>query len=413
MFILHNPKSDAPTYIYLKKAVSDGQVKASLSMKLLPALWDAKTKRAIVTGIDRNTLEENKSINSVLSDIEKFIEARTRDARYGGKRLIKSDLLAKIEEVTGRRIESRQGAGFFDHCENILEDMRSGRLLTPRTQKRYARGTIAGYKNAVGKVKEFKPDIQFNQVDQAFGKAFVKWCNDKDFSMNYIWNLVKNIVQLVDEAHERGIHTSTDYNSIQVAREDTEDIHLEPQELNRIYRHNLPNKALDLARDWFIIDCYLGLRVSDIKMLEQRNFTGDFVTIVNEKTDTKVVVPLRPEIKAILKKWKGLPPKITDVEINRCIKKVAELAGIKGTVLYYLTKGGERKDYYLHKYEMVSCHTARRSFITNLLEAGIPDNQVMHLAGIKKHHTLLRYKKTKPEKTADIVKSHSFFSPHP
>lgn len=79
------------------------------------------------------------------------------------------------------------------------------------------------------------------------------------------------------------------------------------------------------------------------------------------------------------------------------------------TVLYFLTKGGTRKDFYLKKYEMVSCHTARRSFITNLLNAGIPDNQVMQLAGIKKHATLLRYKKTKPEETANILKDHTFF----
>jgi site-specific recombinase XerD len=58
---------------------------------------------------------------------------------------------------------------------------------------------------------------------------------------------------------------------------------------------------------------------------------------------------------------------------------------------------------------MISAHTARRSFITGLLEAGVSDNQVMALAGIKKHTTLLRYKKTKAEKTAEIMKDHPYF----
>lgn len=410
MFILHNPKSDAPTYIYIKKQVSDGIVRTSLSMKIHPAYWDKATERAIVTQVDRLTLEDNKSINSVLSDLEKFIEARTRDARYNGNRLTCLELFGKIEQLTGRRISAAKPAPtLFDHCEAIIEDMRSGKLLTPRTSKRYTKGTIGGYKLALGKAKAFNPHLGFSDVNLEFSKDFMKWCNDQDFSLNYIGQLMKNIVQLVDEAKERGLHNNIEYKKIRIVREDTDDIHLDQQELDKMYRHNFHNKTLDIVRDWFIIDCYLGLRVSDIQLLNARNFTNDMVTIVNEKTDTKVVVPLRPEVKAILKKWKGLPPKITDQEINRSIKEVAELAGINDTVLYFLTKGGERKDYYLKKYEMVSCHTARRSFITNLLEAGVPDNQVMHLAGIKKHHTLLRYKKTSPEKTADILKTHPFF----
>jgi integrase len=140
-----------------------------------------------------------------------------------------------------------------------------------------------------------------------------------------------------------------------------------------------------------------------------KNSEKDRVTIASEKTDTKVVIPLRPEVRAILKKWGGLPPKMSDQEINRSIKEVCEVVGFTDTVLYFLTKGGTRKDYYLKKYEMVSCHTARRSFITNLLSAGIPDNQVMQLAGIKKHATLLRYKKTTAEQNADSLKDHEYF----
>lgn len=410
MFVLHNPQSDTPTYIYIKKQLTDGTVRASLSMKIHPAFWDSATKRAVITGLDRATLEDNKSINAVLSDLEKFVEARKRDARYSGNILTSHELLGKIEQLTGRRISNGKAAPtLFDHCEDIIDDMKSGKLLTPRTNKRYTKGTIAGYKLALGKARSFNPQLSFMHINLEFSKEFMKWCNDQDFSLNYIGQLMKNIVQLVDEAKERGWHQNEDYKKIPVVREDTDDIHLEPHELDKIYKHNLPNKTLDIARDWFIIDCYLGLRISDIQLLNDRNFTKNTVTIVNEKTDTKVVVPLRPEVKAILKKWKGLPPKITDQEINRSIKEVAELAGIKDTVLYFLTKGGKRKDYYLKKYEMVSNHTARRSFITNLLNAGVPDNQVMHLAGIKKHHTLLRYKKSSPEKTAEILKNHSFF----
>jgi integrase len=222
---------------------------------------------------------------------------------------------------------------------------------------------------------------------------------------------IKNWKAFLKAAHKRGIHTNLIYlhEDFRVPVEETDDVYLTPGELDKIYNHNLPNKTLDLVRDWFIIDCYTGLRISDIQMLDKQHVHKDRLELMNEKTDTRVAIPLHPYVRAILKKWKGLPPKVTDQEMNRSIKEVCELAGIKEQVLYSITKGGVRKDFYYKKFEMVSNHSARRSFITNLLNAGIPDNQVMQLAGIKKHATLMKYKKTKPGETAKLLAGHAFF----
>lgn len=412
MFILDRPTSNKPTIIFIKKAlIDDPKFKASLGVKVLPANWLKSTERAKTEGLDKSTIDEHKSINSLLTRLGSFVEARVRDARYTGNHLTAQELSDKIHELTGRRRAGLKPAtGFYDHCRTIITDMETGDLLTPRG-KRYSAGTIKNYNQSLNTIEEYRADLSFNDIAMEFYHAFVKWCNDKDFSMNYIAQHIKNLVVLMKGARKRGHHNNTAYldDDFRVIQEQTDDIHLSPAELDKIYRHHLPNKTLDIARDWFIIDCYLGLRVSDIQLLDPKNFEKDRVTIASEKTDTKVVIPLRTEVRAILKKWSGLPPKISDQELNRSIKDVAELAGLKQTVLYFLTKGGQRKDYYLKKYEMVSCHTARRSFITNLLNAGVPDNQVMQLAGIKKHATLMRYKKTKPEDTAEIMKDHAFF----
>lgn len=412
MFILDRPNSDKPTTIFIKKALIDNpKFKASLGVKVLPENWLKETERAKIEDLTKLVIDEHKSINTLLSRLETFVEGRVRDARYSGNHLTSIELSGKIHDLTGRRQAGLKVAtGFYEHCRTIITDMKTGALLTPRG-KRYSDGTIKNYNQSLNTIEQYNAGLSFADITMEFYHAFVKWCNDKDFSMNYIAQHIKNLVVLMKVARKRGHHNNTAYldNDFRVIQEQTDDIHLSPAELDKIYRHNLPNKTLDIARDWFIIDCYLGLRVSDIQLLDPKNFEKDRVTIASEKTDTKVVIPLRTEVRAILKKWSGLPPKISDQELNRSIKDVAELAGLKQTVLYFLTKGGQRKDYYLKKYEMVSCHTARRSFITNLLNANVPDNQVMQLAGIKKHSTLLRYKKTKPEETAEIMKDHAFF----
>lgn len=411
MFILDRPKSDKPTLIFIKKTLHDGPFKASLGVKLLPIHWNRDTKRAEITGLDRQTIEENKSINALIASIEKFYEGRTRDARHSGTHLTGTELQKKIDELTGKPANRRQtGPAFYPQCREVINDMETGVILTPQG-KIYSRGTIKNYRQSLNTIEEYNAALAFEAINMDFYRSFIKWCNDKDYSMNYIAQHIKNLVCLMKATKKRGHHENTAYldEDFRVIQEHTDDIALTEKELEALYKHNVPDRTRNIARDWFIIDCYTGLRVSDIQLLDAKNIHGDTITIANEKTDTKVVIPLRTEVKEILKKWNGFPPRMTDQEINRSIKEVAEVAGLNQSVLYFLTKGGTRRDFYLKKFEMISCHTARRSFITNLLNAGITDNQVMQLAGIKKHATLLRYKKTKPEETANILKDHDFF----
>lgn len=412
MFVLDRPASDKPTFIFLKKKLYDGDFKESLGMKILPANWIKGTERAELANLDRGTAQENKSINALLSRIESYIEVRTQEARHSGNHLTSTELSEKLAEWIGnkRRKKEKAGTRFFDRCDAIVADMGAGLILTAQG-KRYSPATLKCYELYLRNFKDYNPDLTFKSVTLDFYRTFIKWCNDKDWSLNYIGQHLNKLLVLMKEARKRGWHNNTAYQDgeFKRLREETEDITLSPAELEKLYLQNVPNRIRDIARDWFIIACYTGLRVSDIQLLSDTNIVSDTITIANEKTDVKVVIPMRPEIRSILKKWQGLPPKLTDMEISRSIKEVAEVCGFTDTVLYFLTKGGSRKDFYLKKFEMISPHTARRCFITHLLNAGVPDNQVMQLAGIKKHATLLRYKKTKPEETANILQKHAYF----
>lgn len=399
----------------MKKVLSDGPFKASLGASIHPAFWDKTTERAVVENLDRVTLADNKSINALLGKVADFIEARTRDARYTSNYLTCAELQAKLEEITGKKKVTSEAPvepvkSFYDLCRQVIDDMEDGKILTPQG-KIYSHGTIKNYNQSLNSIERYDGALTFDGVNMDFYRSFIRWCNDNDWSMNYIAQHVKNLVCLMRQTKKDGHHENVAYLSedFKVIQEETDDIALSEKELERLYKHKVVDPTRDIARDWFIIDCFLGLRVSDIQLLDNRNIHDNTVTIASEKTDTKVVIPMRGEVREIITKWGGLPPKISDQEINRSIKEVARDAKLTQPVLYFLTKGGARRDFYLKKYEMISCHTARRSFITNLLEAGVADNIVMQLAGIKKHATLLRYKKTKPEQTAEIMKEHKFF----
>lgn len=411
MFILHTPKSSKPTSIIFKKVFPDGLCRESLGVTILPVYWDKDSERATYDGKEKRMIDDTKSINTLLGKIANFIEARTRDARYTGSHLTCAEMAEKLTDLTGKKKHVKAVTGFYDHCEAIVTDMREGKILT-QYGKRYSPDTLKCYEMYLRNFIRHDPDLTWGSINLDFYRSFIKWCNDQDYSLNYIGQHINKLIVLMKEARKRKLHNNTAYldDDFKKLQEDTDDISLTPAEVITISKKHLPNQLWDIARDWFIIGCYLGLRVSDVKRLNKDvNFTTGSVVIANEKTDTRVAVPINPTIRDIMKKWKGLPPKMTDIEINRYIKKVCEICAINAPVLYFLTKGGNRKDFYLKKYEMVSCHTMRRFFITELLRLKTPDNQVMQLAGIKKHATLLRYKKITPEENAAEMKDHPFF----
>ena len=58
------------------------------------------------------------------------------------------------------------------------------------------------------------------------------------------------------------------------------------------------------------------------------------------------------------------------------------------------------------KFEMISSHTARRSFATNLYNDGYPAISIMHITGHKTESSFLKYIKTSPEEHAKKLRKH-------
>lgn len=396
MFSLDRPNSSKETYIFLRLGCIDGPLKYPVKKKVLKTNW---------TG--QRVIADPGKINQVLNKIETAVNQLTLQRDLHGIPLTKHIVTNTLDKALGRTVA---GKSFYEMVDQIIEDREAGRELT-RAGKRFSKYTIRNYNFTRRQLFAFDPKMTFQGISLQTYSQMIAWCNEKEFSLNHLGTVIKNWRVFLKAAFDAGVHTNSIYThkNFIIPGEDTVDVYLSPEELNKIYNHHLIDETQGLVRDWFIIDCFTGLRISDIQLLDKQNILKDTIRIVNEKTDTRVEVPINSYIRAILKKWRGLPPKVTDQEMNKSIKEVCELAGINERVLYSITKGGVRKDFHFKKYEMVSNHTSRRSFITNLLNDGVPDNTVMQLAGIKKHGTLMKYKKTKPEETAKLMKGKSIF----
>lgn len=391
-FILDRPSADQPTFIFWKVSLIDGVLKYPVKEKCHPKDWS-------------NHRTASRSVNAMLTRIEHFYADIIEDLR---SRNLPATKEAVREQLDLKLHRKRIVNDFWQAITSIIDDRESGVKLT-RQGKRFSKETIKGYRHTLDNLRKFDPQLSFEKLTVQKYNEIISYFTSKDHSVNSIGKIIKNLRVFAAEAYDMGVHRNADFKRFKVPAEETNDVYLTMDEIEKIYAHNFPSKTLDLVRDWLVIDCLTGLRISDIKLLDIQNFESGMIRLANEKTDTQVVIPVHKYVKAIIKKYKGLPRKITDQRMNYHAKEVCQLAGINAPHLYSLTKGGKRVDHRVKKWEMVSNHTARRSFITNLLKMGVQIQEVMKLAGIKKLATIQKYYRESAEEVAQRVKSNKFF----
>ena len=73
------------------------------------------------------------------------------------------------------------------------------------------------------------------------------------------------------------------------------------------------------------------------------------------------------------------------------------------------TSGGIRKEITREKCDMVTSHTARRSFATNAYRAGIPSLSIMQITGHSTESSFMKYIRVSKEENAISLSKHSFF----
>jgi integrase len=95
--------------------------------------------------------------------------------------------------------------------------------------------------------------------------------------------------------------------------------------------------------------------------------------------------------------------------MNDYLKEVGQLAGLNEVVSVSKTRGGKRSDTVNEKWEIVTTHTARRSFATNAFKSGIPSISIMKITGHTTEKSLMKYIKITNEENAILMYSNDFF----
>ena len=77
--------------------------------------------------------------------------------------------------------------------------------------------------------------------------------------------------------------------------------------------------------------------------------------------------------------------------MNDYLKVLCELAGINEPITIIYFKGNVRHEEIYPKHSLIGTHTARRTFICNALQNGMPANAVMKITGHSDYKAMQPY----------------------
>lgn len=323
-------KKDGTAALYLQLFLNSKRKRISLEIFVKPNLFDPK--KQIIKGNSQLAKDYNLLIGKKLADINK-IEI---SYRLAGMYLTLDKL---IEDLTNPSSK----IDFIKFCEKELEKQKD--ILAP--------GTYRQQFSTITKLKKFKTQILFQEINENLINELIVYCKKKlNNQDNTIQTTLKNFKKFLHIANKKGIRTELEFDDISIKSFKGDRTFLTTEEIKILYEYHQSkfiNNSLKNILDRFLFSCFTGLRISDIQNITSENFIGDFLAFKSEKTGKFQKIKLNESAKIFINKNNEFNEQYTNEHINRELKVIAKSCGIKKHITF---------------------HVARHSFATNYLIKG-------------------------------------------
>ena len=315
-----------------------------------------------------------------------------------------------LELEKNKKYEQRSNqVKLFDVLEQYIEEKKT--VVSPDQIKDYK--TLRKH---LTNFKEYSTQpITFRNLNLKFYTEFMDYLFYKavkpDGKVGLVTNSAGKVIRLlkgfVHYQIAKGIIPNIDLKNFKVVEEETDAIYLNEKELAAIYKLDLSDDLeLEQIRDVFIVGCFTGLRYSDLSTLNSEHIDSinGNINIKQRKVHKAVVIPLIDYVPDILKKYDYELPKVSSYRFNERVKELGKKIKLYQKVEVVLKKGNVRVTEVLDKWEMISSHTCRRSFCTNMYLSGFPAEELKRISGHKSPAAFMRYIKVDNQQAANRLK---------
>lgn len=432
-FYLREKTKDGETPIIFFISYNGHRLKYPTDKTIHPKFWNDKKD------IQLARLVKEFPTGKVLNDRLKFIKSEggkiLGELERGLGRIPSThELKEKLDSVLNEKPElemenSNRVPTLLEVFDRYIQEAKEGTRLTA-SLKRFEKRSIQKFNTVYDTLEKFGKcyHLTFDTIDKNFYTKFVAYMNKEitktvkgekviikpSYTVNTIGKYIQVIKTFMAYATENGYNTNMYFQSKQFKAPKVPgfSIYLNEDEITKILNLDLTEKPhWERVRDLFIVGCWTGLRFSDFTAIKPENIKDEYLEIKTFKTGERVIIPIHPMVRTIMAKYgknpNSLPPAIANQKMNAYLKEIAkqveclqipvDVEGIKGGMKVTETK---------QKWELVTTHTARRSFATNVYKSGFPAISLMKITGHRTERAFLLYIKVTPDENAKLLLDH-------
>lgn len=418
-FNLRQPRSKRPTNIYLIVRINQKQAKLSTGVKVYPDQWNIKKQEAYISC----RLTESDNINNTICN-KKLLELKSQFEEF--KRYL-CDNPSKLEncwELLRKYIYKDSDMRKTKKINAIhwLRDAIANDKTIKTSGEHKGASTMETYLIVLKDFNNFllekgREVIGFEDINLALIKEYETYLFNKKVkgerttATSTVGNKCVQLISIIKRAEPYNlidIHEAKldKYTKPKSRQGDENEISLSEEDINKIHSLKLSGKE-EVVRDVFILQCWTGQRFSDMlslnKGIVKDTDNGQILEIVQTKRTHRVAIPLFPIALEILKKYNFNLPEISKNTMLRYLKIIGFKAGLTEDHIVTEDRGGKVTNSIKQRWELIGTHTARRSYISNMLKRGYDSHLLMKITGHTTEEAFKRYVKVRSEDVASLI----------
>jgi len=224
----------------------------------------------------------------------------------------------------------------------------------------------------------------------------------KKYAESTLGKHIQQLKLILKHAEQNGIKIRRSAYDFRIKQYSTISTFLGESEIDMIFNYEPETDYLENTRKLLLVGCTTGLRVSDLMRIKQFDLKNDSLELVTKKTNQPIVVPLDPRVKDFIAEVRPISHQKFNKYIKVLCKKIGLIDPMKG---YVRDKQNKRVLGVYPKYKLITSHTMRRSFATNLY-GKVPTVVIMAITGHTTEKSFLTYIKKPQRDFAEQLKQY-------
>lgn len=405
---IHKSTLDATSCIDVVVRYKGKRYKKSTGISIQPSTWSKYSEKILAPSTDKEAVAKNAAL-------KKQKKAAEDACNYFTERCIIPEPWEFWDRFKRCLLDEpdRVVQGICDYMENMIQ-----------TDSTHASSTQTKWKSTLRILRDFEKEkhliISFKWVSAGGCDQITQWMYEKGKSNNYAGGVIKIVKRVYN--HARGKLDLKPLIGVKVESHPKDAVYLTSDEIDAIADQELTEETLsaffkkiesediltsyevkmyNVARAKFLFGCYTGLRVSDFNSIKELNIRDGIVNVYMKKTKKKVAIPLNSKARKLISSGL-LFESIPDQDINKKIKIICRMTGaINYPVEIKKHIAGQAVIEEHPKWDLVTSHTARRSFATNLhLSGAVSLFDIMLLLGHSSIETTRNYLRVSVDENA-------------